>query len=144
MELSLSELRRAVEAQCRRRNCAYALLFGSVARGEARPYSDVDVAVKFRERLSPVEYAMETADMALCLEEELGVSVDVVAINAADSLLKYEVFSSGVLLYCEDLDEYVDDLINSVDEWLDFSYHFNKFYERVLSEMRDAVAGREG
>lgn len=72
MELSLSELRGAVETQCRRRNCAYALLFGSVARGEARLYSDVDVAVKFRERLSPVEYAMEAADIALCPRRSWG------------------------------------------------------------------------
>lgn len=48
-------------------------LFGSVARGEATPQSDVDILVEFSE---PVGF--EIADLALELEALLGRRVDLV------------------------------------------------------------------
>jgi predicted nucleotidyltransferase len=38
---------RANEAELRRRGVAHAAVFGSLARGEARPDSDIDVLVRF-------------------------------------------------------------------------------------------------
>lgn len=140
MRLEMRKLREIVGELCKVHGCTYAILFGSQACGVAKPYSDIDIAVKFR---GNVDYLKGAFEMASDLEERLGIHVDVVAVNVADTILKYEVFSSGMLLYCENYDEYMDDFINSIDEWLDFQYHFNKFYNRVIKEMRDAISRSE-
>jgi hypothetical protein len=36
--------------------------------------------------------------------------------------------------------EYVDDFINAVDEYLDFESMFNRFYKLIVMEMRNACA----
>ena len=60
-------------------------IFGSVARGEAGPDSDVDILVEFAE---PVGF--EIADLALELEELLGRNVDLVSRKAIrDRVLPY-------------------------------------------------------
>jgi predicted nucleotidyltransferase len=52
-------------------------VFGSTARGEARPYSDVDVLVEFS---APVGF--EVADLAIELEALLGRRVDLLTRGA--------------------------------------------------------------
>lgn len=49
-------------------------VFGSVARGEARPGSDVDLLIE----LDPDRGVLELSELILDLQEALGCSVDVV------------------------------------------------------------------
>jgi uncharacterized protein len=49
-------------------------LFGSTARGDARPESDVDVLVRFRERPTFLQFM----NLQLALEQWLGRRVDLV------------------------------------------------------------------
>lgn len=137
----LEEIRGAVAKACSGVDCVYALLFGSRATGEARDYSDVDVAIKFR---SSAGYVDKVLKMTSSIEEDLGVRVDVVPLNAADTVVKYEAFSRGVLLFCADSDAYIDDFVNAVDEYLDFEHTFNKFYDLVVKEIRDACSRSQG
>lgn len=129
-----------VSEACERLGCAYVVLFGSQATGEARVYSDVDLAVRFIDGRDCMERCL---DLACRLEESLGIRVDVVAIDMADSLLKYEVFSRGKLLYCRDRDRYLDDRVNAIDEYLDFKPVFERFYRRTVREIRSAISRGE-
>jgi predicted nucleotidyltransferase len=43
MVLDLEKIKEAVVRACSSLDCIYALLFGSVARGDARDYSDIDI-----------------------------------------------------------------------------------------------------
>lgn len=52
-------------------------VFGSVARGEARPDSDIDFLVEF----GPGRNVLDLAELIVDLEEELGRPVDVVEIR---------------------------------------------------------------
>ncbi len=119
----------------RRYNISYILLFGSYARGDYKGYSDIDIAVKFPSGWSDEEYIMKAGELALDLSEELDVRVDVVPVNIADSILKYEIYSSGQLVYSSNMDEYYDDMVNAIDEYLDFKEHFEKHYKRILSDI---------
>jgi predicted nucleotidyltransferase len=80
---------------------AAAYLFGSVARGQARPDSDVDVGVLFRERP-----AARLADPALRLQDELAarleLPVQVVTLNDAPPDLLHRVLRDGRLLLDRD------------------------------------------
>lgn len=60
-----------------RYDVAGVLLFGSRARGESRPDSDVDIAVLLHgPRLSRVDTALEMADIAFDVMMDLGVLIE--------------------------------------------------------------------
>ncbi len=73
----------------RKRKARRIAVFGSVARGEARPGSDVDLLVDFEPGASLLDHVGLFQD----LEELLGVGVDVVArtgLNSRDDHIRAE------------------------------------------------------
>ena len=82
------ELRRAPGAVV----CAY--LFGSVARGEARPQSDIDVAVLFEKPPAP-RLDAGPLDLEGALERALCRPVQLVVLNRAPADLVHRVLRDG-------------------------------------------------
>lgn len=78
----------------------FAYLFGSAVKGTAGRLSDIDLAVflgpSYRHHSAGYGYRSELSDE---LSSLLAVSVDVVILNNAKALLRYEVIKNGVLLY---------------------------------------------
>lgn len=81
-----------------------AYLFGSRARGQARPDSDIDVAVYIdEERAEDGDWGYR-AELATALMAALGVDdVDIVVLNRAPVLLYHRVLRDGVRLISRDL-----------------------------------------
>ncbi len=69
-------------------------LFGSVARGEARPDSDIDVLVEFE----PGRTLLDRIGMIQDLEDLLGCKVDVVTEAAVSPYLRERVLKEAVAL----------------------------------------------
>lgn len=113
----------------------YALVFGSAATGHFKEYSDVDLAVKFSEGGSARFKAFE---LALDLEDALGLNVDVVPLNDADYVLRFEAFSTGVLVYCADRASFLEDKVNAFDLFHDFQPCFERFYRAAVEGIRGA------
>jgi predicted nucleotidyltransferase len=67
-------------------------LFGSVARGEARPDSDVDILVELPEGKS----MFDLVRLELKLQEVLGKKVDLVTYRSVHPLLKDIIFKEQV------------------------------------------------
>ncbi len=86
-----------------RREVLDAYLFGSAARGSARPHSDVDVAVYVDPRATPEgDYGYEAA-LATDLMRSLATSrVDVVVLNRAPPLLYHRVLRDGIRVLSRD------------------------------------------
>lgn len=82
---------------CREYGVVYAGLFGSQARGEASPESDVDVLVRFEDGQRLIDLARIEREMG----EALGCSVDLVTENALSPYLRDQVVA--------DLEVIVDD-----------------------------------
>jgi predicted nucleotidyltransferase len=133
---SIDEIRNAVIEVCEGEECAYALLFGSLARGTFKEYSDIDIAIKFKKG---DDYLNKTLRIMSKLSIKLNTDVDVIPLNISDTIIKYEIYSNGILLFCKDYNEYMDDHVNAIDEYLDFEDVFNKFYERTVKEIKDAA-----
>jgi uncharacterized protein len=69
-------------------------IFGSVARGDERPDSDVDFLVE----LDPAARPFEILSIAVELEEMLGVKVDVGTPASLRERLRDEILAEAVLL----------------------------------------------
>ena len=81
-----------------------AYLFGSRARGEARPDSDVDVAVYVDETCADNGHWGYQAELTTDLMVALGMNeVDVVVLNKAPVLLYHRVLRDGVRFLSRDL-----------------------------------------
>jgi predicted nucleotidyltransferase len=78
-----------------------AWLFGSVARGEAGPSSDVDVAL-LTEGPRPHTFAALPLTLEADLAQRLGRCVDVVLMRAAPVDLVHRIMRDGVLLLDRD------------------------------------------
>ena len=84
-------------AGCRRFQGERLAVFGSAARGEMRPDSDVDLLVEFRPEaeIGFIEYA----GLMLALSELLGRKVDLVSRPALKPLLRDAILSEALPLY---------------------------------------------
>lgn len=97
---------------------AYALLFGSAARGVTSPQSDIDVAVGLASgvRLS----VREIAELVSRLESAIGKPVDLLFVDEAPPALAYRVFRDGVILSLRDRRAFVMAKARAILEYLDF------------------------
>ena len=81
-----------------------AYLFGSWARGEAQPHSDVDVAVYVDPGVRSEGPLGLDAEIAAELMQALGSNrVDVVLLNAAPRLVCHRVLRDGIRIFARDL-----------------------------------------
>lgn len=101
---------------------AGAWLFGSWARGEARPGSDVDVGLVLDEpNPSAVDHYLWIADLTSRLEVALGGRpVDVVLLEAQGPVFCHRVLAEGRRIYTADRDRCVDFESETYIRYLDF------------------------
>ncbi|MBI1869816.1 MAG: nucleotidyltransferase domain-containing protein [Chlamydiae bacterium] len=82
-----------------------AYLFGSQVIGVTHPESDIDIALLVQEELTP----FEEARLAASISREIDIKkIDIVTLNHATSLLKYEALANGLLVYQKVSDDCVN------------------------------------
>ena len=111
----LDELRRALEAET---DVAYALVFGSTARGGRRPDSDIDVAIELRPGAPRDIYAL--GGLVGRLESATGGRIDLVLLDEAPPGIAYRVFRDGRLILERDHTALVTRKARVILEYLDF------------------------
>jgi predicted nucleotidyltransferase len=111
----LDPLRRALQAEP---DVAYALLFGSRARGTARPESDADLAVELTAGAGRNVGAL--GSLAARLSRAAGQSVDLVLLDEAPPALAYRIFRDGRLVVERDHAALVARKARAILEYLDF------------------------
>jgi predicted nucleotidyltransferase len=97
---------------------AFALLFGSEARGSARTGSDVDIAVGLRPGAALDRHAL--GGLVARLEAATGRDVQVIDVGTAPAPLSYRIFRDGVLLFERDHAALVEAKTAAILEYLDF------------------------
>jgi predicted nucleotidyltransferase len=114
-------------------------LFGSVARGDAGPASDVDVGILFAAEppatLGAPQFALEAA-----LERVLGRRVQVVALNRASADLVHRVLRDGRLVLDHDRAARIRFEVRSRNEYFDMA-PIRRLYRRYPAPAT-AAAGR--
>lgn len=104
--------------------CAY--LFGSQARGDAAPRSDVDVAVLF-EQDPPRTLEGLHLDLADDLSAAVGRPIDLVVLNRAPVDLVHRVLRDGVLLLDLDPSARIRFEVRARNEYFDLLPHLQRY-----------------
>ena len=82
---------------CQQHRVRYLSVFGSAARGEMRPDSDIDLLVEF---LPGAEVSLlDHAGLMLDLSELLGRKVDLVSKNGLKPLIRESILGEAQLVY---------------------------------------------
>ena len=110
---------------------AAAYLFGSVARGTARPDSDVDVGVLYSKTPPKTLAGLGISlDLESDLESALGLPVQVVALNDAPVDLIIRVLRDGKLLVDRDRSRRIQFEVRSRNEFWDLEPYL-RLYRRM-------------
>ena len=110
-----------------------ALVFGSVARGQPRFESDLDIAVAARQALT----SAEKMDLIAALAERTGRPIDLIDLNAAAEPLLGQIVRHGRRLLGSD-SAYAQLICRYLYEQADFMPYRN----RILTERRAAWIGK--
>ena len=114
-----------------------AYLFGSYARGQAGPLSDVDIAVLLDDGVPEADYFDERLRLMGAVMDALRFDdVDVVVLNQAPLALAYRVLRDGVVLACRDRDRRVQYTAHIVSRYLDFKPVIERFERAIIERAR--------
>jgi uncharacterized protein len=92
MTTEIHEIAKRIVPILRNRGVVTASVFGSIARGEAGPRSDLDLLVKYRDDVS----LFDVVGLKNELESILGVKVDLVSSDYLKPRLKNRVLSESL------------------------------------------------
>lgn len=116
---------------------AAAWVFGSVARGEQRPDSDLDVAVLLAEAgEDAVTKRRELLDLTARLESAAGRRVDLAVLTLRDPILAHRVLSEGRLVKDADPDRRVDFTTDALARYFDWAPLYEAAAARSLRANR--------
>ncbi|MBL8898995.1 MAG: nucleotidyltransferase domain-containing protein [Planctomycetes bacterium] len=96
---------------------AYALLFGSRARGTAHEDSDVDLAIGGRDLAFSL---LDLGGLIARLEEVAGASVDLVLLDEAPPGLAFRIFQEGRVLFDRDHSAFLERKAKAMLEYYDW------------------------
>jgi hypothetical protein len=100
---------------------AAAYVFGSVARGEAGPESDLDVAILYRRGEPQEVHARVAAELAASMARAAGIeAVDIIDLEAQGSIFAHRVLCEGRRIYEGDPARRVDFESDTIVRALDF------------------------
>lgn len=140
-----SELDRSIAAVLSRYpELACAWLFGSVARGDDGPASDLDVGLVFRRRGATArDHYRLLGDLASRLEESSGGRpVDLVVLEAQGPIFCHRVLSEGRLVYDADPDRRADFVSDTISRYLDFRPTWERMSRGHVAAISDWLEGR--
>ena len=122
---SVERLRQAFKG--RERGVAAVYLFGSVARGESRPGSDLDVAVLLEPAPERGTFESLRLDLRAELESGLGRDVDLVVLNHAPPDLAHRVLRDAVLVIEPDPSARVRFEVRARNEYWDLKPYLDEY-----------------
>jgi predicted nucleotidyltransferase len=134
----LERLRRALDG---RPEVLEAYLFGSQARGDAQPHSDIDVAV-YLDPARAAGYRVEDA-LAADLMAAVGSSrLDLVVLNRAPPVLYHRVLRDGIRLLARDLRATTVREGRALSRYCDFVPVLRRMDAQLQRRLREGEFGR--
>lgn len=114
----------------------FAYVFGSYANGNVREDSDIDIAIYLKDNIDTYEYL----DMKMKLSEALRREVDLVILNDATPLLKYEIYKNNISLFTNDKVIESKYKVKTLFEYNDIKRYLDLSYEKTIERLKEEVS----
>lgn len=131
---AIADIRALAEAEP---SIVFVYLFGSVARGDSRAGSDVDVGVY----VDPPPDLLEESRLQTRAEQALGRSVDLVVMNRAPLWLQFRIVGEGIVAYSRDEARRIRHREWVESRFLDFRPLHDQYLTAVRQHAREAFRG---
>ncbi|MEO6193723.1 MAG: nucleotidyltransferase domain-containing protein [Thermoanaerobaculia bacterium] len=112
-----------------------AVLFGSTARGEARKGSDVDLGVLLDPDTREVR-----SKVLVQLDRAAGREVDLVFLDEALPLLRFEISRDGVLLFERQEGLWTGFKVKAMVDWWDWAPTIRRIHKTMIQRLRERVS----
>lgn len=117
-------------------NIAVFYLFGSYAKDEIKPLSDVDIAVLFKKNVSAKKYWDFKLNLVSKAMPVLGTDeVDFVVLNEAPYELAYNILKEGRILFCRDEKWFLEFREKTVMSYLDTQFLREEGYFHLMERI---------
>ena len=128
-------MRKDLKKICKKFNIGIVYIFGSFALGIETEKSDIDIGIVFKDN----SYISKRLDIYSELYKVFSDifpkrEVDIVFLNDANLLLKFEVVTTGKVIYAEPIDYVMDYKEKIIKEYIDFKPML-EVQNRILLEM---------
>lgn len=111
-----------------------AVLFGSTARGEGRPSSDVDIGLILEPYSAEVRFRVDAQ-----LGRAAGREVDTVLLDGAPPLLRFEVTRDGILLFEREEGLWTAFQAKAMVDWWDWAPTARKIQKAIIEGLRERI-----
>lgn len=108
-------------------DCEAILLFGSYARGTQNTESDIDIAIKPKQKISK----KEIFETRLNLEETIENDIDLINLDDINDDFRYEILMNGKTLYCKNELKFELYKLVKYQEYFDLNESRQSIIERV-------------
>lgn len=116
-----------------------AVAFGSVARGDDNAQSDADIALLLEPDTRPLRIEIEAE-----LGRAAGREVDLIFLDTAPPLLRFEIASDGVLLAARHRNDWVDFRTRAMIDWWDWAPTARLIDDAAIRRLREKVSALHG
>ena len=114
----------------------FAYIFGSFAKNNIRKDSDIDIAIYLKTDIDTYKYL----DMKMELSEVLKREVDLVILNDASPLLKYEIYKDNILLFTHDKAMENRYKVKILFEYNDMKRYLDLSYDKTIERLKEEVS----
>ena len=116
-------------------NIIFAYIFGSFVTGTYRNDSDIDLAIFINENISFDEYMeIKMKLTAVCKKE-----IDLIILNSATTLLKFEIYKNHILLFTRDKNKESGFKVRTLFEYNDMKRYLDLSYESTIERLKKEV-----
>lgn len=113
----------------------FAYIFGSYVEGKMRKDSDIDIAVYLKKDMDIDLYLKIKMDLTDSIQRE----VDLVILNNAPPLLKYEIYKNNISLFTRDKAEESKYKVRTLFEYDDIKKYLDLSYDKMIGRLKEEV-----
>ena len=117
----------------------FSCIFGSYAQNRIRENSDIDIAIYLKENIDIDTYL----EIKMNLSEVLKREVDLVILNNAPPLLKYEIYKNNILLFSRDKTLESKYKVKTLFEYSDIKRYLNLSYDKTIERLKKEVESND-
>lgn len=114
----------------------FAYLFGSRARGEENPTSDIDIAVYFAKHYNPSDITFIRGYLIEFGKEFFNNPIDIISLKHADLFLKYTIVKEGIIIKKNTDSTQAEFESLTLREFFDFQYYSDQYNTAMIETIK--------